>query len=102
MTPREAAVQLVAQGARCTGCLKRPVKYLGWLGYGALLCLECYAGRRASWERREVNAGRMITGCLIGPQCPDCASTEVDADGATWWCAECELRMGWRAGVTGE
>jgi hypothetical protein len=101
-TPRDAAVLLVERGTPCKSCLARPAKYLGWIGYGALLCLECYAVRRLSWERREIEAGRMVAGCLIGPRCPGCGSGRVDADGVRWWCSDCDVRMGWREGVTGE
>lgn len=96
MNPREAALLLVERGVSCRNCLKKPGKYLGWVGYACLMCLECYAVRRASWERQESQKGRVVTGSLVGPQCPSCDSDRVDADGVTWWCEECSLRMGWR------
>jgi hypothetical protein len=72
----------------CLACQSRPVKLPGLI---RPLCLHCFAAERLTYERQSGTSQRYLTACVAGPECPGCGGTEVDADGALWWCDGCGL-----------
>ncbi len=70
----------------CPACHQRPVKLPGLT---QALCLHCFAAERLTYERQAAGSPRYVTASIAGPDCPACGSTDVDADGALWWCEAC-------------
>jgi hypothetical protein len=69
-------------------CGKRTVKLPGQ--YEAL-CLSCWTQERRTLERRAASSGRFVAANIASDVCVACEGTDVDADGALWWCNACDI-----------